>query len=262
MGSEHRIAFVSAWGALDECVRALPAALAVVDPHGQGGLEVEAVERLAARHPSLPIVLYLGFGPRVAKPLLRWGRGGVRDVVFLDLGDSRHYLRDVVRRALARSSADALADDLVAAMAPLPDRAAEILRTGLRRLTEIRTVSDWALSVGLSAAGLSRALRRAGLPSARRCLDWLRLLFVVHHLADPGCTLEDLHRRLAPGVAQGFWKRVPALTGVSASDLPYTVTVERLFEQFAAEGRAASIARPTASGAGRTGTAGRAGGIA
>lgn len=240
VGSEHWLAFVSNWSELDACLHSLPVAVAVIDPRGRSGVQVEAVERLTAHHPSLSVLLYLPFGPEIAGPLLRWARLGVHHVAFLDLGDSTWYLRELVNRALARSAAEAVADAVVAALAPRRARLAEVFRTGVRRLNDIRTASDWALAVGIPTSSLYRLFREEGFLPPKRSLDWLRLLVAAKWLADPGYTPEDVRRRLRASVPATFWGRVPALTGASLSELRYTMPVERLVQRFAEECRSAS----------------------
>jgi hypothetical protein len=231
LGADHRIAFVRCWSDLHECVRSLPVVLAVVDPREGSMWQVDALERLVQHHPSLRIVLYLPFRPDVAGPLLRWARLGVREHVFLDLGDTSLYLRERVERALAGSTPERVYLRLRAALDPISEEWAEALRVALVHGTEIDSVQAWAEAMGRSTASFYRFFRAQGLPTPRRCLEWIRFLYAVKRLEDPGYAWED--------VVQGPPPTLPSSPdGARKRELRYTVSFEIALAQFVQECRA------------------------
>lgn len=240
LGADHPIAFVRCWSDLYECVRSLPVVLAVVDPRDASDWQVDAVQRLVQHHPSLRIVLYLPFRPDVAGPLLRWARAGIRELVFLDLGDSSLYLRERVERALAGSTPEWVYLRLRAALDPITEEWADALRVALVHATEIDSVEAWAEAMGRSAASFYRFFRAQGLPTPRRCLEWIRFLYAVKRLEDPGYAWED--------VVQGPRPALLSPGRASARELRYTVSFEIALAQFVQECRSQAAGRRIEAG--------------
>lgn len=246
VGSDHRIAFVSRWTAVYECIRNLPVVLAVLDPRDGRAWQVEAVERLVRHHPSLRILLYLPFRPDAAGPLLRWARAGVRQIVFFDLGDSSLYLREMVEHALARSVPEWVYARIQAELDPLSEDVAEAFHLALLRAAEIDSAEAWAEAAGWPAGSFYRRFRAHGLPTPRRCLEWLRFLYAAKRLEDPGYEWDDLIRDEPP--APLLPTRGRAATPLDARELRYTVSFEVALAQFVRECRVAGTRRRAEAG--------------
>lgn len=245
LGASHRIAFARSWSGLYECVRRLPVVLAVIDPRDGADWQVDAVERVVQHHPSMRVVLYLPFRPDVAAPLLRWARAGIREVVFLDLGDSGLNLRERVERALAGSATEWVYLRLRAALDPISEECAEALRVALAHATELDSVDAWAGAAGRSSASFYRSFRAQGLPTPKRCLEWIRFLYAVKRLEDPGYEWEDVVRGQCPALplARGGPGRRSR-----ERDLRYTISFQVALEQFVQECHARAAARRAEAG--------------
>lgn len=246
VGANHRVAFVRQWADLYECIRSLPVVLAVLDPRDGRAWQVEAVERLVRHHPSLRLLLYVPFRPDVAGPLLRWARLGVHQVVFLELGDSRLYLREMVERALARSAPEWVYARLLAEMDALPEDVAEAFRVALLHAGAIGHAETWAEAVGWPTGSFYRRFRSLGLPTPKRCLEWLNFLYAAKRLEDPGYAWEDLVHETPP--TPWLHARTRAATAPDARELRYTVSFDLALAQFAQECRTAAARRRAEAG--------------
>ena len=246
VGADHRVAFVRRWTDVYECIRTLPVVLAVLDPRDGRAWQVEAVERLVRHHPSLRILLYVPFRPDVAGPLLRWGRLGVYQVVFLELGDSSLYVREMVERALACSVPEWVYARLRAEMDPLAEDVAEAFRVALLHAGAIEHADAWAEAVGWPAGSFHRRFRSLGLPTPKRCLEWLNFLYAAKRLEDPGYAWEDLVGVTPPN--SSFHAPAGAAPAPDARELRYTVSFDIALAQFAQECRAAGGRRRAEAG--------------
>lgn len=245
VSAEHRIAFVRRWTEVYECIRSLPVVLAVLDPREGRTWQVEAVERLVRHHPSLRILLYVPFRPDVASPLLRWARLGVQQVVFLELGDSRLYVREMVERALARSVPEWVYARLRAEIDPLAEDVAEAFRVALLGAGAIERAEAWAEAVEWPTASFYRRFRSLRLPTPKRCLEWLNFLYAAKRLEDPGYVWEDLVHEAPPHPRQGS---THADATRDARELRYTVSFDIALAQFVQECRAAGVRRRAEAG--------------
>lgn len=247
VGAEHWIAFADGWSRLYEAARRLPVSLFVLDPRDEAGrIQTDSVERLVRARPSVAVLLYLPFGPDVAHPLLRWARLGVRHVVFLDVGDSGAYLREMVGRAAARSATETLWAQVRGALGPLAPGIAAALHAGLHGVSEIRSADEWAEAVGVPLRTFYRAFRSRGLPPPKRCLEWLRFLHVLHRLTDPGVELDEVIGPLGGLPSERRRRAWAAEWGVEPSELWYTVPLDEAIRRFARECGRDAVARPAA----------------
>ncbi|NIR42889.1 MAG: helix-turn-helix transcriptional regulator [Gemmatimonadetes bacterium] len=233
IGSEYTIAMAPDWDELEGLIRTMATDVVVVDPAQKGRAEREPVCRLRQRYPSLPVIIYTEFHTTLAEALLAWGDAGACGAVFLDQTDSAWDLRRIVRLASGRSAAEQILVAIERELGPLDDEVRGILRVGLFEATRLQTVEAWCRVADLPRRRLYRLFRAVGLPTPKRCLQWLRLLHAAKALSDPGVSVEDVLLRMGYSAPSNFWTHVRKILGITPSELRWSVTVDDLAERFA-----------------------------
>ncbi len=246
VGSEYTIAMARDWDEMEELIRAMATDVIVVDPAHSGRVESEPVCRLRQRYPSVPVVIYTEFHTTLAEALLAWGDAGACGAVFLDQSDDVWDLRRLMTLASGRSAAEQILLAIERELTPLDDEVRGILRIGLHEATRLQTVEAWCRVADLPRRRLYRLFRAVGLPTPKRCLQWLRLLHAAKALSDPGLSVEDVLLRMGYSAPSNFWTHVRKILGITPSELRWSVTVEDLAERFAGMCRERNASRPGA----------------
>lgn len=241
----YDLTFASSWSELDHLIRRAATEVIVVDPVQPNKVDVAAVERLRAYYPSLPVVLYMPFGPRLADALLRLGSIGVHRAVFFDHGDTRGELRRAVDEAVECSVPEVILARILEVLAIESGEVANAFRLALRNVDTVRAALDWSRLLDLPHRSFYRTFREYGLPSPKTCLLWLRLMYAARLLEDPGYSPYDVVHRLGYSAPSNFWRHVQDTLGLRASELRYSATFETLLRRFLSDqlrARAASEA--------------------
>jgi AraC-like DNA-binding protein len=235
----YDLTFASSWSDLDHLIRRLATEVVIVDPVQPREAEVAAVERLRAYYPSLPVVLYMPFGPQLADALLRLGSVGVHRAVFFDHGDTAKELKTAVEEALAASVPEHIFGRIVDGLELVYGEndgefreIKEAIRVALRNVDTIRSALDWSGHLDLPHRSFYRSFSSFGLPTPKTCLLWLRLMYAAKLLEDPGYSPYDVVHRLGYSAPSNFWQHVQDTLGLRASELRYAATFETLLRRF------------------------------
>lgn len=231
--AEARFGFVHArtWdGALD-AIRSRPVELAVLDPLLSGAARGQEVERLRLLFPSLPLILYTNFTPKVAAVLLRLGQCGIRHVVFARFDDYGARLREVLAHEEARAVSQQLLDQLGGVLAPLPRELRWVLEEALNAPAEAQTVQQLVARAGVDRRTCERWFTRVGLPTPRQFLAAARVLYAHRLLQDPGFTIEDVAARLGYAQTKTLQQHARAYLGLTAGEMRLSLTPEQALER-------------------------------
>ncbi len=216
--------------ALDEVARpvhltSVSAALSVVRERpvravllGQESMTIRsgpAVGKLAVTCGGTLIAVVGGWTPNLSDTLLAFGRYGVRDAVDVSSRDGLSRLRDLIVR-----SEWELATRVARALAPSLRDASEEMRFFVNYLVRKAPFlgSARALAAGLrvSQSSLNSRFFRAGLPSPKQYLAYIRLLFAAALLEQPMISAAQTARRLNYSSPQSFMRHMRTQLGVSA----------------------------------------------
>jgi len=208
--------WVSDWDQLREAViDAPPAAVAVVDPyHGQaeGSGPSPHLYDLLKAFPSATVVAALDVTPSRHGDLRDLGDWGISEI--LQLGEDLNPVAFLQRLASARAQhLHALLNRDEATL--LSGRARSILDAAVSIVLAGGHPRDLARKLGFSPSTLLRWCERSQLPTPRRLLLWLRVLFASALLDDPG------HTVFSVGKACGY-SGDQALRRAIRSVLPHT----------------------------------------
>ncbi len=228
----YDLTFASSWSDLDHLIRRVANEVIIVDPARPEEVEVAAVERLRAYYPSLPVVLYMPFGPELADALLRLGSVGVHRAVFFDHGDTRNELARAVDEAVASSVPEQILARIFEGLEIESREIKEAIRAALRNVDTIRSALEWSRYLDLPHRSFYRSFKSCGLPTPKTCLLWLRLMYAAKLLEDPGYSPYDVVHRLGYSAPSTVWQHVQVTLGLRASELRYAATFETLLRRF------------------------------
>jgi AraC-like DNA-binding protein len=212
-------------------VRERPVDAVLVSVHRCDPAEVDAVRRLVTSFPGLPAVALLSrHDPSNAGALLRLGASGVRDVIDVTAPMGWARLRQLVSEPATRPAARILA--------PLMDRLAEsppdarIFMEALVRLAPTTpTVRGVAKVFSVQPSTLMSRFLRAGLPSAKRYLAAVRLLYAAQYMESDGLSITDVAYRLDCSSPQSFGRHLRTLLGITSTEFrrrfPFPAAMER-----------------------------------
>lgn len=176
-----------------------------------------AVGKLAVTCGGTLIAVVGGWTPNLSDTLLAFGRYGVRDAVDVSSRDGLSRLRDLVTHAEWE-----LANRVAKALEPSLQEASVEMRFFVNYLVRTAPFAGSArtLAAGLrvSHSSLNSRFFRAGLPSPKQYLTYIRLLFAAALLEQPIISAAQAARRLNYSSPQSFMRHVRDQLGVSAGE--------------------------------------------
>jgi AraC-like DNA-binding protein len=197
--------------------------------------QVPTVASLVRGFPGVPAVAVVArHDARSSERLLDLGASGVRRVVDLSERDGWRRLRDVVAHPATPLSAAILA-------AVMPDLDASpfdcrlCFQSLIRLAPEMGTVRAFCRRVGIRPSTLMSRFFRARLPSPKRYLSGIRLIYVAALLEVRGFSVADVAYRMEYSSPQSFGRHLRALTGLTASDYRRRTSFATSIERFRAE---------------------------
>lgn len=186
-----------------------------------------AVGKLAVTCGGTLIAVVGGWTPNLSDTLLAFGRYGVRDAVDVSSRDGLSRLRDLI----ARSEWE-LANRVGRALAPSLQDASEEMRFFVnylvRRAPFVGSARTLAAGLRVSQSSLNSRFFRAGLPSPKQYLAYIRLLFAAALLEQPMISAAQTARRLNYSSPQSFMRHMRTQLGVSAGEFRQQYTFEAL----------------------------------
>lgn len=226
----HQVLWAESWRDLFRLVRNTPVTAAVADLHAEarkdGGLRVL---RFTQRFPLTPIVLW---GEMDGREIFRLGKAGAADVIVSRDADDRELVAEVLHAALERGLAQLVDTRL---RGRVGDEGRELVRFAADRIAQQVQVPDLAAAAGVSVSTLERRCQRWGLPMPGRLLLWLRVLWGLHRLLEPGRSVESVASQLGYSSGAAFRRAIKATIGGRPSPLRNPRGLERALERFLSE---------------------------
>lgn len=226
----HRMAWADDWRDLTRVVKGEPVVAAVADLHAERGKDgVLRIYRFAKRYPHTPILVW---GDLDGRDLFRLGKAGATDVVVQPHGTNRGLVTEMVAQAVT----DRMADRLDRA---LRDRVGEegraLVQAAARGITLGIQVPDLAAEHDVSVSTLERRCQDWGLTTPGRVLLWLRIIYGLHWLLEPGRSVESVAGQLGYSSGAAFRRAIKVTVGGRPTPLRnpdgVTAAVEGLVEE-------------------------------
>lgn len=212
-------------------VRERPVDAVLVSVHRCDPTEADAVRRLVTSFPGLPAVALLSrHEPANAGALLRLGASGVRDVIDVTAPAGWSRLRHLVSQPATRPAARILAP-LLERLTGIPGDARVFVEAMVRMAPTTPTVRGLARVFAVQPSTLMSRFLRAGLPSAKRYLAAVRLLYAAQYLENEGLSIGDVAYRLECSSPQSFGRHLRTLLGITSTEFrrrfPFPAALDR-----------------------------------
>jgi AraC-like DNA-binding protein len=212
--SKHDLHYVDSWKDLAGIVRRLPITGVVADLHAEPRKDgVLRIFRLGESFPHTPI---LAWGDLDGRDLYRLGKAGAADVILSRDADNVQQVAEIIHPALG-NSVPRLID--VGLLGQIEDEARALVHFAAEQIPNRIQVPDLALAYNTSVSTLERRCERWGIPTPGRLLLWLRVLYGLRWLAEPGRSLESIADQLGYSSGAAFRRAIQATIGVRGAPL-------------------------------------------
>lgn len=214
-------------------VRERPVDAVLLSVHRCSAEASDAVEKLVDNFPGLPAVALVSrHDLETPRTLLRLGALGVREVVDVTEAAGWGRLRHLFGEPT--SQAARILGPLFDRLPEVPREARLFLEGAVRLAPTTPTVRKLAREFGICPSTLMSRFTRAGLPSAKRYLAAIRLLYAAQMLEQRGLTLADVAYRLECSSPQSFGRHVRSVLGITGSEFrarfPFPAALERFLK--------------------------------
>ena len=226
----HDVAWAEDWRDLLRLVKARPAVAAVADLHAESGKDgVLRIYRFSQRFPLTPILVW---GDLDGRDLFRLGKAGATDVVPGHDSENRSLVAEMVTDALA----DQLAQRLDARLrGSVRQEGRDLVGSATARIADGVQVPDLAELQGISVSTLERRCEQWGLTTPGRLLLWLRILYGLQWLLEPGRSVESVAGQLGYSSGAAFRRAIKATVGGRPTPLRNPAAFESAVDAFVAE---------------------------
>jgi AraC-like DNA-binding protein len=241
----HQVLWAESWRDLYKLVRRRPVAAVIADLHAEtrkdGALRVF---RFTQRYPLTPLVVW---GNADGRELFRLGKAGATDIILSNSADDSELVKDVLDRAIYRSLGPSIEERLRDRIAA---DALRIVRYAADHVPDQVQVPELAAAFGVSVSTLERRCERWGLPTPGRLLLWLRVLYGLRWLLEPGRSVESVGYQLGYSSGAAFRRAIKATIGGRPTPLRNPRGFEKALDQFLLEcpGEPILTAQPIAAG--------------
>jgi len=213
-------------------VREGPVRAVFVSPRCVSRDELPRVASLVEGFPGVSTVAVVSGHDRTSSErLLDMGALGVRRMVDLSVLGGWRYLRDMISHPSSPTAARILAKLVPALGNPTEDSRA-LLEAKVRLAPGLKNARQLARRLGVNSSTLMSRFLRSGLPSPKRYLASIRLLYAAAFLEVPGLSLTDVAYRLQYSSPQSFGRHLRSLLGTTASEFRARYTFEFALDDF------------------------------
>jgi AraC-like DNA-binding protein len=217
-------------------VRERPVRLILVAPRCVAREELPGVARLVQGFPEVPTAAVLSrHDPQSSERLLELGAQGVQRLFDLSSRQGWRQLRDVISRPTSPTAAA-----ILATVGPVLDGATRDSRRFFEILVGLApsttTVRSLAKELGVRPSTFMSRFFRARLPSPKRYLAAIRVVYAAGLLESPGLSIADAAYQLEFSSPQSFGRHLRASLGLTAGEFrrryPFGTALEDFVARF------------------------------
>jgi AraC-like DNA-binding protein len=221
------VVWAGSWRDLHRIVRKKPVTTVVADLHAEARKDgVLRVFRFGQRYPLTPLIVW---GELDGRELFRLGKAGAFDVVLSRDSDDRVLVSELLR-STAHQGLSVLLDERLRGRTG--EEARELVRHAADRIPNGIQVPDLAAAYEMSVSTLERRCERWGMPTPGRLLLWLRVLYGLRWLLEPGRSVESVADQLGYSSGAAFRRAIKATIGGRPSPLRNSRGFDRALERF------------------------------
>lgn len=226
----HTVEWARDWRDLVRVVKRRPAVAAIADLHAERGKDgVLRIYRFARRFPNTPILVC---GDLDGRDLFRLGKAGATDVLPHPDRDNA----DLVCEMIGVAAVDEISERLDARLrGRIGEDGRGLVRRAALRIPEGVQVPDLAAEMDLSVSTLERRCEAWGLTTPGRLLLWLRILYGLRWLLEPGRSVESVAEQLGYSSGAAFRRAIKVTIGGQPTPLRNRKGLDRAFEAFIQE---------------------------
>jgi AraC-like DNA-binding protein len=204
----------------------------LLSPHAIGASQLPGVAELVRGFPGVnTVALVSGHDSTSGERLLALGSCGVRQMVDLSMREGWRRLRALVVDPASPITARALARVLTA-LGETTLSCRRFFELVVRQAPRIPTVRKLAAAVGLRPSTLMSRFFRAQVPSPKRYLAMVRLVYAAGYLENPGHSVADVAYRLEYSSPQSFGRHVRTVLGVTGAEFRRRYSLDQALQRF------------------------------
>ncbi len=216
-------------------VRERPVRAVFVSPCCVSREELSGVASLVDGFPSVPTVAVVCRHDRSSSErLLELGASGVRRMIDLSAHGGWHYLRDLISHPSSPTAARILST-MVPALRSATNDCRAVFEALVRLAPGLTSVKLLTKRLDMNPSTFTSRFFRAGLPSPKRYLAGLRLVYAAAFLELPGLSLTDVAYRLQYSSPQSFGRHLRTELGTTASEFraryPFDVAIDEFLNR-------------------------------
>ena len=216
-------------------VREGPVSAVFVSPGCVTKDELPRVARLVDGFPGVSTVAVVSRHDRASSErLLELGAFGVRRMVDISAYDGWRYLRDLVSHPSSPTAAR-IFNRLIPALGQPTEDCRALFEAFVRLAPAVTTVKGLTGRLEIHHSTFMSRFLRSSLPSPKRYLVAIRLLYAAAFMEIPGLTLTDVAYRLQYSSPQSFGRHLRNVLGMTAGEFraryPFDVALEEFLER-------------------------------
>jgi AraC-like DNA-binding protein len=166
--------------------------------------------------------------------LLELGAFGIRRMVDITAYDGWRYLRDLLSHPSSPTAAR-IFNRLIPAMGHPTEDCRTLFEAFVRLAPEVASVKEFTRRLNIPQSTFISRFHRTNMPSPKRYLVGIRLLYAAAFLELPGLTLTDVAYRLQYSSPQSFGRHLRTVLGKTAGEFraryPFKVAMDEFLER-------------------------------
>ncbi len=235
VGEAYRAVHTNSMGEVLRAVREGPVSAVFVSPCCVRRDELPRVATLVDGFPGVSTVAVVSRHDRTSSErLLELGAFGVRRMVDISAHDGWRYLRDLVSHPSSPIAAR-IFSKMVPAMGQPTEDCRVVFEAFVRLAPELTTVKAFTRRLNIHQSTFMSRFNRIDIPTPKRYLVAIRLLYAAAFLELPGLTLSDVAYRLQYSSPQSFGRHLRTVLGKTASEFraryPFDVAMQEFLER-------------------------------
>lgn len=223
----HRVLWTDDWRDLMAAVKREPVVAAIADLHAEptkdGALRVL---RFFRRYPRTPLLVW---GDLDGRDLFRVGKAGAFDVVLAPESGNALLVTERVEDATFDDIAERL-DEAMRSRVGSDGRA--LIQSAAHRMADGIQVPNLADINGYSISTLERRCQEWGLTTPGRILLWLRIIYGLNWLQEPGRSVESVASQIGYSSGAAFRRALKVTLGSNTVSMRKPESLEAAFRGF------------------------------